>query len=89
MNIPLFIKSLSKQEVSEFRNYFLLNPEIITTKDFLRKNEMSVRLRTILEDNCGDEDVFRYFKDINRTTFLRLNNAGERSWEEFTKINKK
>ncbi len=86
MNIPLFLRSLTALEQAELRNYFLMHPEIITTKDFLKKYEMSVRLRSILDDNSGDLDVFRYISEINKTIFLKLTNAGEVTWIELEKL---
>lgn len=89
MNIPLFIKSLSELERKELRNYFLINPEIITTKDFLKKYEMTDKLRNILDRHSGDTDVFRYVSQINKLTFLRLRNAGPVAWTELEELLKK
>ena len=82
MNIHLFIQALSEMERKELRNYFAINPEILTTKDLINKYKMSERLKNILEENSSDTDVFKYVSKINRVQFLRLRNAGETSWME-------
>ena len=83
MDILLFIKSLSPTEVEILKNHLLKTPELLTTKDFLRKKEMSVRLRNLLTDNI---ETFEYVSEITKHLFFKLPKAGTRSWEEFEKL---
>lgn len=86
MNIHLFVQSLSELEQKELRNYFAINPEILTTKDFINKYKMSNRLRNILEYSSDDDGIFKYVSQFNRVQFLKLPNAGERSWDELVSL---
>jgi len=82
MNVSVFIKSLSELERRELRNFFLMNPEVVTTKDLIKRHDMSSRLRGVLENNSGEDDVFKYTSQINKIQFMRLDGAGEVAWKE-------
>lgn len=58
------------------------NEKRLSIDEFLQKVEMSARLRNILE-NCG----YDYIDEISgKTKFLKLRNAGKKTWEEFERL---
>lgn len=60
-----------------------------TTRYFIEKNKMSIRLKRILAENSYPGDVFEYISQINKVQFLRHSGAGQRSWDELEVLLKK
>ncbi len=86
MDVAIFIKSLSGPELQTLRNHLLNTFEVTPIALFLKNNEMSIRLRNVLTENI---DTFEYISEINKYTFLKLPNAGQRSWKELEELLKK
>jgi len=87
MNINLFLQALNPSELKELERKLLnYKEERITTKEFISKNEMSGRLLNVLSENSEPGEVFQFVDQINRSKFLRLRKAGERTWHELDLI---
>ena len=101
MNIPLFIESLSDIEKEELKTYFLKqeshkNNTRITIKEFIEQNQIPTRIANLLltktyDYDYGNGSIYKgygldFADEICKETFMRIRNAGHKSWEELEKI---
>jgi hypothetical protein len=75
-----------RQQIAEHGKDFDDGTKSILLKDWLEIAIISSRLRNVL-NKCDWDTV--YLEDINFHIFLRLRNAGKRSWQEFIAVREK
>ena len=92
MNVYLFIESLNHSEKKALEEYFskhktAVQAAKISVDNFISSNRLSVRLRNILQSTDGTGKPHFFFTDeIQKRDFMRLRNAGEKSWSEFVDV---
>ena len=84
-----------KQESAKFKEERDKNMARIPIQEFVDKNKMSLRLANILlyKDYHWDDDkriedgfYFKFADEICKRKFLRIRNAGIKSWKEVEKL---
>lgn len=85
-----------KQESAKLKQKADKNASLIKMDDFLGQHpEISFRLKNVLttkkylgEGKYSDEYIFPYANYINKRDFLRVRNAGMKSWKQVEQIMK-
>ena len=85
MNIKKFIESLNEDEIREIATYIYPSSRKITIKEFLKRNDISVRLRNVL-NTIIEYGHLEYIDDINSNNFFQYRNAGKKSFNELQNI---
>jgi len=88
MNIPLFLKSLTENELNELENHFKhilrikseSNKYRITLDEFIELNpRLDKKLKNLLTNNILSWR-FDYIDEINERDFRKIPNAGIKAW---------
>lgn len=89
MNISLFLKSLSKDELNEFENYFIMQLQEIEEKN-RKRTPIDVLLKLTHNNNYSIfrvlKENYQFVDELNEFDFTRHRGVGKGSWIKLKSI---